>query len=184
MGINMGQQFPEISAETKAFIEKQKLFFVASADVDGRVNVSPKGADSLRVLDGNRVVWMNLTGSGNETAAHILAANRITIMFCSFDEKPMILRLYGTARVVHSFDAQWSELTDLFPPSVGARQIFDVSVDMVQTSCGFQVPYFEYQGERDMLHKWSEKRGREGVEQYWKDRNLRSIDGKPTGIEH
>ncbi len=179
----MSQQFSEISDKIKTFIEDQKLFFVGSADVDGRVNLSPKGADSLRVVNGNRVLWMNLTGSGNETAAHLLGVNRITIMFCSFEEKPMILRLYGTAKVVHSSDAQWSELTALFPPSVGARQIFDVSVDMVQTSCGYQVPYFEYQGERDMLQKWSEKRGRDGIEQYWKDKNLHSIDGKPTGLE-
>ena len=178
----MAQQFSEISDKIKTFIEQQKLFFVGSADMDGRVNLSPKGADSLRVVNGNRVLWMNLTGSGNETAAHLLGVNRLTIMFCSFEEKPMILRLYGTAKIVHPFDTEWSELSNLFPPSVGARQVFDVSVDMVQTSCGFQVPYFEYQGERDMLEKWNDKRGREGIEQYWKDENQLSIDGKPTGV--
>ena len=178
----MSQQFPGISSSIKSFIEKQKIYFVGTADVDGRVNLSPKGSDSLRVLDGNRVAWMNLTGSGNETAAHLLGVNRITMMFCSFEEKPIILRLYGTAKVVHPIDVEWSALNALFPSNLGARQIFDVSVNIVQTSCGFQVPYYEYQGERDMLEKWSIKRGREGIEQYWKDENLYSIDGKPTGL--
>lgn len=176
------KQFSEISDQIRGFIENQKIFFIGSADTDGRVNVSPKGADSLRIVDGNRVVWMNLTGSGNETAAHMLANNRITIMFCSFEGKPMILRLFGQGRVVHSGDSEWDELAALFSPHTGARQFFDISVDLVQTSCGFQVPFYEYKGDRDMLEKWTERRGREGIEEYWQETNQLSIDGKPTGI--
>ncbi len=178
----MAKKFPEITDDLKEFIEKQKIFFVGTADVEGRVNVSPKGSDSLRVVGRNRIVWLNLTGSGNETAAHIIAENRITLMFCSFDQKPMILRLYGSGRVVHRKEAGWDELSELFPVKPGARQFFDISVDLVQTSCGFQVPFYEYRGERDLLDKWSENRGRDGVERYWEENNKISLDGKLTGI--
>lgn len=178
----MAKKFSEITDTLKEFIEQQKIFFVATADADGRVNVSPKGADSLRVMDRNRVVWLNLTGSGNETAAHIMANNRITIMFCSFDEKPVILRLFGGGRVIHPKDPQWGKLAGLFAEKAGARQILDITVDLVQTSCGFQVPFYEYKGERDLLDKWAKKKGREGLEQYWQENNKTSLDGKPTGI--
>ena len=178
----MAKQFAEITDTLKGFIEQQKIFFVGTADVDGRVNVSPKGSDSLRVVNKNRVVWLNLTGSGNETAAHLIAKNRITIMFCSLDEKPMILRLYGNGKVIHPKDAEWEPLAKLFPENIGARQIFDVTIDLVQTSCGFQVPFYEYAGERGLLEKWAENKGRDGVEQYWEENNKISLDGKPTGI--
>lgn len=179
---NMAKQFSKITDSLKEFIEQQKIFFVGTADADGRVNVSPKGADSFRVVGGNRVVWLNLTGSGNETAAHIAANNRMTIMFCSFDEKPVILRLYGSGRVIHPKDPGWSELAILFPENIGARQIFDIAIDFVQTSCGFQVPFYEYKGERDLLDKWAENKGRDGIEEYWQEKNKVSLDGKPTGI--
>lgn len=178
----MAKQVLEITDELKEFINNQKIFFVGTADASGRVNISPKGSDSLRVMGKNRVVWLNLTGSGNETAAHMLANNRITIMFCSFQEHPMILRLYGNGNVIHSNDTEWEELCRLFPENTGSRQIFDLSIDLVQTSCGFQVPYYEYKGERDLLDKWADNRGRDGVEQYWQENNRVSLDGKPTGI--
>jgi hypothetical protein len=178
----MARQFPKITDALKGFIERQKIFFVGTADVDGRVNVSPKGSDSFRIIDKNRVVWLNLTGSGNETAAHLIANNRITIMFCALDGKPMILRLYGSGKTIHPKDADWESLATLFPEKIGARQIFDISIDLVQTSCGFQVPFYEYEGERDLLDKWTENKGRDGVKQYWEDNNKTSLDGKPTGI--
>lgn len=178
----MAKQFSEITDALKEFIEQQKIFFVGTADVDGRVNVSPKGSDSLRVVGKNRVVWLNLTGSGNETTTHMVAKNRITIMFCSFDKKPMILRLYGSGRVIHPKESRWDELTKLFPEKIGARQIFDITIDLVQTSCGYQVPFYEYRGERDLLDKWAENKGRNGVEKYWEENNKVSLDGKPTGI--
>lgn len=178
----MAEQYSEITDKLKAFIEKQKIFFVATADADGRVNVSPKGFDSFRVLAGNHVVWLSLTGSGNETAAHIRANNRITIMFCSFGENPMILRLYGSGRIVYPGTAGWKELIHLFTENIGARQIFDIDIDLVQTSCGFQVPYYEYLGERDTLDKWADKKGLDGIHSYWRERNSISLDGKPTGM--
>ena len=159
----MGQQFTEISDRLKQFIEAQKIFFVGTAAPDGRVNVSPKGMDSLRILNGNRVVWLNVTGSGNETAAHILESARMTVMFCAFEGKPMILRLFGIARAVHPRDADWQELNDLFEPLPGARQIFDLQVELVQTSCGMAVPFFDYVGEREALNAWADKKGETGI---------------------
>jgi hypothetical protein len=175
----MGKRYNEISQKLQSFIEEQKIYFVATAAADGRVNVSPKGMDSLRVLDANRVVWLNITGSGNETAAHVAELPRMTLMFCSFNAEPMILRLYGEAREIQVGDPEWNALYSLFTPLPGARQIFDMKVDLVQTSCGFAVPFFEYQGEREMLKEWVVKKGPEGIEKYWHENNSKSLDGKP-----
>lgn len=178
----MGKKYSEINDRLLQFIEAQKLYFVATAAAEGRVNVSPKGMDSLRVVSPNRVVWLNLTGSGNETAAHVQQDPRMTLMFCAFEGAPMILRLYGRARAVHRNDADWSALYRLFTPQPGARQIFDLDVDLVQTSCGMGVPLFEYGGDRDALQRWALNKGEAGIEQYWSDRNQVSLDGVPTGI--
>lgn len=148
----MGKQYTDIPQALKLFIEQQRIFFVGTAAADGRVNVSPKGMDSLRVLDKNRVIWLNVTGSGNETAAHTRENPRMTLMFAAFEGKPMILRLYGQATALHPDDPQWAELYAHFKPLPGARQIFDVSVDLVQTSCGMAVPNFEYAGDRQQLN--------------------------------
>jgi len=178
----MAQQYPEITDKLKLFIEQQRIFFVGTAAADGRINVSPKGMDSLRVLEPNRVVWLNVTGSGNETAAHVLENPRMTLMFAAFAGKPMILRLYGQAGVVHRDDPQWDGLYRCFEPLPGARQIFDLAIDLVQTSCGMGVPLFDYQGDRELLNDWAEKRGDAGIRQYWQEKNQHSIDGKPTHI--
>jgi hypothetical protein len=178
----MAQQFPSISNKLRQFIEAQKIYFVATATADSRINLSPKGMDSLRVLGPNRVVWLNLTGSGNETAAHLQENSRMTIMFSAFDGAPMILRLYGSARAVHHGDADWQTLAGHFPPLPGARQIIDLDVDLVQTSCGMAVPLFDYHGERELLTRWAEKKGEDGIRQYWEAKNQVSLDGKPTGI--
>ncbi|MBI4687449.1 MAG: pyridoxamine 5'-phosphate oxidase family protein [Nitrospirae bacterium] len=178
----MGQRYTEISGQIKGFIERQKIFFIGTAACDGRVNISPKGMDSLRILNKNRVVWLNLTGSGNETAAHLLENDRMTIMFCSFEGEPMILRLYGYAKAYHPRDAEWDDMISLFPPLAGARQIIDMKVDLVQTSCGAAVPCFEYKAEREQLIEWIEKKGEEGIKKYWDEKNRFSIDGKPTKI--
>jgi len=175
----MGKRYSEIPDQVRSFIEAQKIFFVATAAQDGRVNVSPKGMDSLRVLGPNRVVWLNYTGSGNETAAHVAESPRMTLMFCSFDSEPMILRLYGTAREIQTQDAEWEALHSLFLPLPGARQIFDMQVELVQTSCGFAVPFYEYQGEREMLKEWAEKKGGAAIEKYWLENNSLSLDNKP-----
>ncbi|MUL47946.1 pyridoxamine 5'-phosphate oxidase family protein [Mycobacterium sp. CBMA293] len=178
----MAKQFPEITDRLGEFIAAQSMYFVATAARDGRVNLSPKGLDSLRVLSPNRVAWLNLTGSGNETSAHLLDNPRMTLMFCSFDREPLILRLYGTAREVQPKDADWAELYSQFPPRTGTRQIYDLAVDLVQTSCGFGVPTMTLDSERALLDSWAEKNGVDGVAAYQQERNLASIDGAPTRL--
>lgn len=179
----MGQRYTEISDKLKQFIEDQKIFFVGTATADSRVNISPKGMDSLRVIDKNRVVWLNVTGSGNETSAHVQEHPRMTIMFAAFEGNPMILRLYGKAKVIHKNDAQWNEWLALFDPIPGARQIFDLSVDLVQTSCGMAVPFFDYVEQREQLKDWAIKKGEQGLTEYWQEKNQLSLDGKPTHIK-
>lgn len=178
----MAKRYPNISSELKTFIEQQKIFFVATATADSRINVSPKGMDSLRVLGPNRVAWLNVTGSGNETAAHLEENPRMTIMFAAFDGTPMILRLYGTARAIHKQDMHWAELYKLFKPLPGSRQIFDVAIDLVQTSCGMAVPLFDYVGDRELLSEWAQRKGEAGIKDYWREKNQFSLDDKPTHI--
>ena len=178
----MGKQYDALSDPLLTFIAAQKVFFVGTATTDSRVNVSPKGMDSFRALSSTRVVWLNLTGSGNETAAHVQQDPRMTILFCAFEGAPLILRLYGTARVIHQNDPEWPALYAHFTPLPGARQIFDLSIELVQTSCGFGVPYLSYAGERDMLDNWATKKGDEGLRQYWEEKNQFSIDNIPTHI--
>lgn len=179
----MAKQFPSFDDYTRKFAEKQHIFFVGSADVDGRVNISPKGTDSLRILGDNRLIWRNLTGSGNETAGHLLGVNRMTVMWCSFTTQPLIQRAYGTARTIHVGDPDWDSLNANFAPHAGARQIYDMTVAMVQTSCGYAVPFFDYVSERDTLDVWSDKKGEAGIHDYWEEKNLATIDGKDTGIK-
>ena len=168
----------------REFIESQKMFFVAIAGRDGRVNVSPKGMDTLRVMDEGRIAWLNLSGSGNETAAHLLEIPRMTLMFCAFEGEALILRVYGSARVMHPRDAEWATLGPLFPEIAGSRQIFDLAIDLVQTSCGTGVPEMAFQRSRgeSELAPFYDKMGADGVARYWKRKNVTSIDGKPTGI--
>jgi hypothetical protein len=178
----MAEQFDALNDDLIRWIEDQHVFFVASAARDGRVNVSPKGQDSLRVVDGRTLLWLNLTGSGNETAAHLLDRNRLTIMWCAFSGPPRILRVYGTADTIHPRDDAWSECTELLPAQLGARQYFKVHIDLVQTSCGYAVPLMDFVEDRRALSLWSEKRGQDGVEAYWAEKNQSSIDGLPTRI--
>lgn len=178
----MGQKYTEISEKHQTFISQQKIFFVGTAADDGRINVSPKGMDTFRIIDKNKVSWLNLTGSGNETAAHLLENDRMTIMFCAFEGDPLILRLYGHARATHPKSPQWKTVMPLFPSIAGPRQIIEMDVDLVHSSCGFGVPFMAFAGEREQLRKWAEKKGEDGIEQYWKDKNQISLDGKPTGI--
>jgi hypothetical protein len=174
----MAQRFTEIKDSFRQFIEAQKIFFVATAAADGRVNVSPKGMDTLRVLDRNRVLWLNATGSGNETAAHLQELPRMTLMFCAFEGNALILRLYGTARVILPDSPAWPALYALFPPNPGARQLVQMQVDLVQTSCGQAVPFFDYSGQREELNAWATKKGDEGLRTYRKEKNSVSLDGK------
>ncbi len=178
----MAQKYPALNDDTTDFIQQQKLFFVGTAADEGTVNVSPKGCDTLRVLSNNRIVWLNLTGSGNETAAHLLQNGRLTLMFCSFTEKPLILRCYGKAETIHPRDDRWDELNALFPQHPTGRQILDMHIDLVQTSCGFGVPFYSYEGERENISKWAAAKGEQGIKDYWKVKNQNSLDGLPTGI--
>jgi hypothetical protein len=178
----MGKRLESLTSDLINFIENQKIFFVGTAMSSGKVNVSPKGMDTFRVLGNNRVMWLNLTGSGNETATHLQENNRITIMFCAFEGKPLILRLYGTAKVYHERDDQWEEHISLFPKMLGSRQLLDINIDLVQTSCGFAVPFMDYKEERTILKDWAKVKGEEGIKDYWKEKNTKSLDGFDTGI--
>lgn len=178
----MAKQFPGFDDNHRNFVAAQHIFFVGTAAETGRVNVSPKGMDSLRVLGPNRLIWRNLTGSGNETAGHLARVNRMTVMWCSFNRRPLILRAYGTARTVHRGEDGWDALDAHFPPAIGARQVFDMVVDLVQSSCGYAVPMMEFGAERDTLTRWAEDKGAEAIPAYWAERNARTIDGFPTGL--
>lgn len=158
------------------------MYLVGTAAEEGRVNVSPKGTDSFRVLDDNKIIWLNLTESGNETAAHLLKNSRMTIMFCAFEGKPMILRLYGQAEIFHVRDREFQDYITNFPINTGSRQIIVMQVELVQTSCGFAVPFMDFNSERETLNSWSTKQGKEGISQYWENRNTKSIDGFETNI--
>ncbi len=166
------------------FIGKQKMFFVASAPLqkDGHINLSPKGSDSFRVLSPNRVIYMDRVGSGNETSAHLLENGRITFMFCSFEGPPNILRLYGKGETILPTDERWAELSALFPVRLSNRQIIMADIYLVQNSCGYSVPLYDYAGEREHAQKWEDKKGYEGLEQYKKDKNRVSLDGLPTAL--
>ena len=172
----MGKRLTEISPQLKDFILTQKIFFVGTAANEGRVNISPKGMDTFRVVDPNRIVWLNLTGSGNETAAHLSKNSRMTILFCAFEGKPMILRLYGEAKIYHVQEEGYNKYVHLFPKIAGSRQIIEMEIDLVQTSCGFAVPLMDFKEERSQLKTWAEKRGEERIKEYWKERNSTSLD--------
>ena len=174
--------FEELNEDLTKFIKDQKVFFVATAVSEGTINLSPKGLDSLRVVENNRILWMNLTGSGNETAAHIQENPRMTIMMNAFEGKPLILRIYGQAKVIHRLDDEWKKFIDLFPYSEGSRQMFDLSIELVQTSCGWAVPEYEFKKERDILDKSNKVAGVDGIKKYWESSNTKSLDGLKTNI--
>ncbi|WP_231489734.1 pyridoxamine 5'-phosphate oxidase family protein [Pedobacter sp. Leaf170] len=180
----MGKFFNQLLDKHIAFIEKQKIFFTASAPLgsQGHVNLSPKGLDSFRVLGENKVAYMDLVGSGNETSAHLLENGRLTIMFCAFEGPPNILRLYCKGTTVLPSDKQWAALSENFNLQMGTRQIILADVFEVQTSCGFSVPYYDYAGERSQAQKWAENKGEEGLEQYKQEKNRLSLDKLPTAL--
>ncbi len=173
----MGKRLKELNPALQNFIKNQKMFFVGTARNEGHVNISPKGMDTFRIINFNKIVWLNLTGSGNETAAHLQENNRMTIMFCSFEKTPLILRLYGNSKIYHENDKDYKKFSSLFDDYVGARQIIEMDINLVQTSCGYAVPFMEFKEERAQLNDLDIKKGREGIKQYWKDKNTESIDG-------
>ena len=180
----MSEFFDALNDKHVEMIGKQPLFFVATAASDGRINLSPKGYDSFRVLAPNRVGYIDLGGSGNETHAHLSVDGRITFMFCAFDGPPLILRLYARGRSVQPADGEWSALRPHFgPPMLGERQLIMADIDSVQTSCGFGVPLLEFKEHRPQLREWAERKGPEGVVAYRAEKNRVSIDGVATGYK-
>jgi Pyridoxamine 5'-phosphate oxidase len=178
----MAKFYPQLTTDLTSFIQEQKIFFTATAPNSGKINLSPKGIDTFRCLDNHTVGYLDLTGSGNETSAHLQENGRITIMFCSFTEKPLILRIYGQGKVVRPQDLEWDNFYQFFTPTTGERQIIIINIDGVQTSCGYGVPLYDLKEERQQLITWAEKKGVDGITQYWHDHNQVSIDGLPTNI--
>ncbi|MEO7960684.1 MAG: pyridoxamine 5'-phosphate oxidase family protein [Ginsengibacter sp.] len=180
----MGKFSESVQPAHRAFIEKQHIFFVSTAPLSehGRINLSPKGLDCFRVLAENRVAYMDLISSGNETSAHTLENGRITFMFCSFEGSPNILRLYGKGFTVLPDTEDWKIYAPHFKIYPSTRQIIVANIDLVQTSCGFGVPLFDYSGERDMHFDWAEAKGEEGLREYAMEKNLKSLDGLPTDL--
>jgi hypothetical protein len=181
----MAKDFPSLTQHHREFIARQHFFFTASAAAGTRINISPRSTDQFRVLSDNAVVYLDRTGSGNETAAHLKADGRLTIMFCAVEGPPLILRLYGRGRVVVRGSSEYAELlADEFGgvEPLGARQMIRLDFDLVKTSCGYGVPLMSYQGERDTMDRWAEAKGEQGIVDYWADKNMVSMDGLPTGF--
>jgi hypothetical protein len=176
----MGKATDRIDEATAAWLGRQQMFFVGTAPADGgHVNVSPKGLDTFRVLGPNRVAYLDLTGSGVETIAHLRENGRVTLMFCAFEGPPRIVRLFGRGEPVVAADERFSELAAMFDAFPGRRSVIVVDVDRVADSCGYAVPRYEYRGQRDRLIEWAERRGGDGIAAYWQEKNMTSIDGLP-----
>ena len=181
----MAKPFDSISPQVRQFIERQPLFFVASAPLsaDGHVNLSPKGQDTFRVLSPLRVAYLDLTGSGNETSAHLAQNGRITFMFCAFAGRPQILRLFATGRTVLPGDGEWDDVRGRFAAGlVGVRQAIVADVHRVQTSCGYAVPRMDLVEDRDTLDRWARNKGPLRLEDYRRQKNVTSIDGLTAPI--
>ncbi|MCI4679763.1 pyridoxamine 5'-phosphate oxidase family protein [Rhodoblastus acidophilus] len=179
----MAKRHEAIDENLRSFMAGQQIFFVSTAGPEGRVNLSPKGLDgTFAMLGPRRVAFLNLTGSGNETAAHLRLNDRITLMFCAFSGPPNILRLYGKGKAIGVGGPGWDELAPFFADLPGRRQIVDVAVEEIITSCGYGVPLMDFAGQRDTLVKWAERKGDEGIRAYWREKNSLSFDGLPTGV--
>ncbi len=178
----MAEKFDKLDQKHIEFINNQHIFFVATAGCEGFVNLSPKGMDTLKIINPNKIIWLNYTGSGNESAAHVQENARMTIMWCSFDKKPLILKVYGKAKEIRENNNKWAEANKYFKMTNGVRQYFELDISLVLTSCGYGVPYFEYKGERDTLIKWIENKGNIGIKEYQKQNNTISLNGKRIDI--
>ena len=181
----MAKQYPDLNDKHRAFIEKQKIFFTATAAGEGRINLSPRNATDFKILSPNSGIYLDLIGSGNETAALLKKDGRMTIMFCAFEGSPMILRLYGNGRIIQRGNAEFASiLSEMFgnvaPRSL--RQFVHLDFDLVQSSCGFGVPFFDFVEDRSTMNKWVEAKSDEELVQYQNDKNVTSMDGFPTGL--
>lgn len=178
----MGKVHASIDDRLAAFIAAQRLFFVATAPAggDGHVNVSPKGLDSLAVLDPHTVAYQDLVGSGAETIAHLRENGRITLMFCAFEGPPLILRLHGRGEVIEPGDAAFDVLAARFPERSSTRAVIRVAVARIADSCGYGVPLYRFEADRDQLDRWAERKGPDGLRRYQLENNLESLDGLPA----
>lgn len=177
----MGKVFTELDNDLREFIARQQLFFVATAPLaaDGHVNLSPKGLDTFRILGPTTVAYLDLTGSGVETIAHLRENGRLTVMFCAFEGRPRIVRVQGRGRVVTPDDAEWAEVSAAFPLMTGVRSVIVLEADRISDSCGYGVPLYEFAGHRKQLTDWADKKGPDGVKEYQAAKNRESIDGLP-----
>lgn len=178
----MGRAFDRLPDELREFVERQHVFFVATAPLagDGHVNVSPKGYDTLRILDDQTVCYLDISGSGAETIAHVRENERITIMCCAFEGKPNVVRLYGRGEVLFPDDERFGEHLALFPPKSGVRSVILVRLDRVSSTCGFAVPFMDFVGDREKLEEVFAARGPEALPDYWASKNAVSVDGLPA----
>ena len=177
----MAKTYDLIDTRLADFMGRQHVFFVGTAPAgsDGHVNVSPKGLDTFAILGPTTVAYLDLTGSGIETVAHLRENGRITMMFCAFEGAPKILRLYGRGEVIEAGEPEFEELRALFPPQEGTRSVIRVELTRIADSCGYAVPTMSYDSDRDVLAKWTRKQGPEGIVAYRAETNGRSIDGLP-----
>jgi hypothetical protein len=182
----MAKQFKRLEPEHRDFIARQPMLFTATAAAEGRINLSPKGLNGLRIIHDGAVAYLDLTGSGNETAAHIHHDGRLTLMFCAFEGPPLILRLYGKGRTIARGTPEYVELiAGVFEgrEPIGARQIIWLDIEVVQTSCGYGVPLLKHQGERPSFDNWARTKGEDGLKRYRREKNTVSIDGLATGYQ-
>ena len=175
----MGKTFERIDASLAEFIRAQQMFFVATApsSPDHHINLSPKGLDSLRIIDAHTVAYLDHVGSGIETIAHLRENGRIVVMVCAFEGPPRIVRLHGRGSVIEAHDPRFGPLRGVFPPDPAGRAIVHVSVDRISDSCGFGVPRYEFRGQRSQLPDWAARKGPQGLAEYQRDKNTFSIDG-------
>ena len=175
----MGKRYAEITKDLQEWIEDQKIFFVATAPLSqaGHINCSPKGLDSFRVIGPHKVVYQDLTGSGIETIAHLKENGRVVIMLCAFQGTPKIIRLHGNGDVIEPGHPEFESMTTLFPPRIGMRAYISINVTRIADSCGYSIPLYEFQKERDVLDKVCIKKGEEGLKSYRAEKNKESIDG-------
>ena len=180
----MGKTYDAIDESLKEFISRQQMFFVATAPLadDGLINVSPKGLDSLRVLDDQTVAYADLTGSGVETISHVKENGRIVLMFCAFEGPPRIVRIHGTGDAIEPHDEEFESLRARFDDYPGVRSIIRIRASRISDSCGYGVPLYSYEGERDQLSRWADRKGPDGLERYQRDNNTESLDGLPSGL--
>ncbi len=178
----MGKVLERLDGAQRRFVEAQRMFFVATAPAGegGHVNLSPKGYDTFRVIDDDTVAYLDLTGSGAETIAHLRENGRITLLFCAFEGKPNLVRLYGRGEVVTVDDDGFAALAATFPPAAGARAVIVVHLERVSTSCGYSVPFYRYEAERPTLDEWAHRKSDQALDTYRARNNAASIDGLPA----